>query len=383
VLLSAAVFFVRTAWMMLGPLLVTLASAFDVSLAAVGQLAASIGITWGVTALLVGPVSDIYGRRAVGLTGLALMAAGMVGSALSWNYGGLLAFRLLTGAGAAMIPSNSVAMIADQFPPEKRGTPISILVSASFFALVVSVPLVAFLADVGGWRLPFYVVGALLVLLLALQWFWLPSQPAAKASFGFGRHFREVVGCEGLWYLLAANMFYQIAALGVFTYLVALLIGTYGLSQRETVLPLAIVGLGAMTGSLLGGRVASRARRIKWSVLALVLGGIGVCVAFAVSPSPWITIGLCGASALLLTIFEPVTWALTAELAGESRATANGFLATSNQFGIVGGASVGGLVLAVGGFGFVGIFCLAAAILAAALVTRVQIRRPKSGAEPQ
>jgi len=48
----------------------------------------------------------------------------------------------------------------------------------------------------------------------------------------------------------------------------------------------------------------------------------------------------------LLTVFEPVTWALMAELAGESRATANGMLETSNQLGATIGASVGGLVLA-------------------------------------
>jgi predicted MFS family arabinose efflux permease len=64
----------------------------------------------------------------------------------------------------------------------------------------------------------------------------------------------------------------------------------------------------------------------------------------------------CCAGALLLTIFEPVTWVLTAELAGESRATANGLLATSNQLGFIGGASVGGLVHPVGGYPLVGFF---------------------------
>ena len=86
--------------------------------------------------------------------------------------------------------------------------------------------------------------------------------------------------------------------------------------------------------------MAGRAQRLTWVVLALLLGGGFVSVALTVSPSPWIAILLC--SALLLTIFEPVTWALTAELAGESRATANGLLATSNQLGIIGGASAGG-----------------------------------------
>jgi len=119
-----------------------------------------------------------------------------------------------------------------------------------------------------------------------------------------------------------------------------------------------------MLGSLLGGYVASRPQRLTWSALALLLGGVSVCVALTVALSPWIAILLCGAGALLLTIFEPVTWALTAEFAGESRATANGVLATSNQLGIIGGASVGGLVLALGGFPFVGLLCLGAAVVA-------------------
>ena len=58
----------------------------------------------------------------------------------------------------------------------------------------------------------------------------------------------------------------------------------------------------------------------------------------------------------------------TRPFAGASRATANGLLATSNQLGALGGASVGGLVLALGGFGLVGVFCLAAATAAAAVV---------------
>ena len=40
--------------------------------------------------------------------------------------------------------------------------------------------------------------------------------------------------------------------------------------------------------------------------------------------SPWPTVLLAGVGAALLTVFEPVTLALMAELAGETRATANG-----------------------------------------------------------
>jgi len=379
IMLSAALFLVRTVAMMMGPLLVVLAEAFNTSISATGQLAAAIGLSWGITAPLVGPVSDVYGRRRVALAGVALMAVGILGSALAWNYGALLTCRLVTGVGAAMIPPNSMATIADHFPPAKRGKPISILVCVSFFGLAIGTPLVAFLAEVGGWRLPFYVTGAFLVAVWGLQLYWFPQQQRTTSEFSFVAHFKGASRSASLWYVLVANFFYQTAALGIFVYLVAFLVRTYGMKQGDTALPLAVVGMGAMLGSLLGGYVAGRSQRLTWVALALVLGGVSVSVALTVSLSPWVAIFLCCASALLLTIFEPVTWALTAEYAGESRATANGLLASSNQLGIISGASVGGLVLAFGGFALVGLFCLGAATAAALVVIGLKIRSAEGG----
>jgi predicted MFS family arabinose efflux permease len=94
---------------------------------------------------------------------------------------------------------------------------------------------------------------------------------------------------------------------------------------------------------------------------------------------------LGGTSALLLTSFEPVPWALTAELAGESRATANGLLASSNQLGAAAGASLGGIVLALAGFPSVGFFCLGTAAAAAIVIgllgrTLLKVRVQVAGA---
>ena len=74
--------------------------------AATGQLAAVIGVPYGITAPLLGPVSDLFGRRGVGLARLVLMGVGILGSALAWNCWMLLTCRLITGVGAAMIPPN-------------------------------------------------------------------------------------------------------------------------------------------------------------------------------------------------------------------------------------------------------------------------------------
>ena len=379
VLLAAAVFLVRAAALMLGPLLVALAGAFGTSVAAAGQLAAAINLSWAITALFVGPVSDTYGRRRVGLTGLLVMAASILGSTLAWNYWALLGCRLVTGIGAAMIPPNSMAIIADHFPPAERGRPISLVISASLLGPVVAVPLVALLADLGGWRTPFTVIGTLCVLLWILQWLWLPRRPPATAQrIAFLSRFADLGRRAGIWHLLAANALYQTAAFALFTYLAAFLIRTHGMRERATALPLAVALLGALLGSLLGGTVAGRPWRIGGVAIALLTGGILAGLAFIVAPSPWLTLLLATAAAVLLTVFEPLTWALMAELAGDSRATANGMLAASNQLGALTGASAGGVVLAVGGFSLVGSLCLAAAVTAA-IVIRAKMRGMGAG----
>jgi predicted MFS family arabinose efflux permease len=140
-----------------------------------------------------------------------VMAVATLGSLLVWNYWGLLVCRLLAGVGAAMIPPNSVAAIADRFAPAERGRPISVL---SFVALVIATPVVAVLGEMGGWRLPFIVVGVSIIGVWALQWYWLPEHPPGGRRFGFIAHFKEVGRNKGLWLVLLANFFIKLRPWG-------------------------------------------------------------------------------------------------------------------------------------------------------------------------
>ena len=93
--------------LMLGPLLVALADDLGTSIAIEAQLAAATFTTWGIAAPLVGLISDTYGRRSVLLIRVFLMAPGVPGSGAAWSYGTLLALRLITGIGPAMLPRPS------------------------------------------------------------------------------------------------------------------------------------------------------------------------------------------------------------------------------------------------------------------------------------
>ena len=82
-----------------------------------------------------------------------------------------------------------------------------------------------------------------------------------------------------------------------------------------------------------------------------------------------------------LPLSWPVTAVLLTELAGQSRATATGLFAVSNQLGAVGGASLGGVMLSLGSFPLVGLFCLATAATAA-VVIHSKVQKAVEGHRP-
>ena len=85
-----------------------------------------------------------------------------------------------------------------------------------------------------------------------------------------------------------------------------------------------------------------------------------------VSPSASVALA-CGVASLarISTVVAPL---LILERVSGARTTATGLFAVSNQLGAFGGTSLGGLMLALGGFPLVGLFCLSVAIIAAAAI---------------
>jgi len=370
-LLSAAVFLTLVSVLMLGPLLVALAHEFQTSVAMVGQFVAATAMTWGLTALLAGPVSDVYGQRRMLLIGLLLMAGGMLGSVLAWNYSALLACRLLTGVGAAMVPPNCLAILVEVFPLAERGKAMGWLFSATGVGAAFGVPLVAVLLAAGGWRLPFYVMGTAALAVWSFGWVWLPWGPQPPGQpVAFWAHYREVGAHETVWYVLAANALQRLVFFGMFAYLAAHLIQSYDLPAGDTALPLVIAGSGAIVGGWLGGRVADHRQRLAWYALSCVGSGVLAALAFTTRVSPWATAVLaCGAAALAGPSLT-VTPALLLEVAGNSRTTATGLFAVSNQVGAFGGPALGGVLLTLGGFPLVGLCCLGVSVLAAVVIRR-------------
>jgi predicted MFS family arabinose efflux permease len=271
--------------------------------------------------------------------------------------------------GAAVIGPNSIATVVDIFPPDRRGKSLGWLLSSLGLGTAFGTPTVALLTVAGGWRFPFYVLGSLLLILLGILWMWFPRSHAQPGhALSLVSHFRGVGAKAVFWYLLMANCLMNMVFIGVSVYLAVYLMQMYHMNAGEIAFPLMLAGLGVMAGSIIGGRVASHEHRLALISISFLICALVALLVFTTHISPWITVGLSFVTICLLLISSPVTALLFTEWAGESRATALGMFTVSNQLGIVGGASFGDLMLSLGSFPLVGMFCSASAVTAAALV---------------
>ncbi|MFJ7073198.1 MFS transporter [Streptomyces sp. NPDC098781] len=157
---------------------------FSVLNVALPVLGADLGMSqsalqWAVTAfalpsggflLLFGRIGDLYGRRRLFLTGLALFAAASVLATFAWDPASFLAGRALQGLGAAVIVPTGMSLLTTTFaegPARDRALGISgTLMSLGFTIGVVAGGV---LTDALGWRstMGLLAVFALVVLPLA------------------------------------------------------------------------------------------------------------------------------------------------------------------------------------------------------------------------
>ncbi len=125
----------------------------------------------GSLLVLGGRLGDILGRRAVLVTGLGIFGLAAVLCAVASSAGMLIAFRILQGAGAALIFPMTVAVLTSTFPPERRGQAIGRTYGLAAVGTAAG-PFVGGLLTAGpGWRwifwtlIPFVIVAAVVVLL--------------------------------------------------------------------------------------------------------------------------------------------------------------------------------------------------------------------------
>jgi len=105
----------------IAPLLPRIGEELNVASSLLGWLVTSYAVFLSIFALIIGPISDKFGRRLVLLLGCGSMAVALALHAVADSFGTLLVVRALAGAAGGMLSGAAVSYVGDFFPYNRRG----------------------------------------------------------------------------------------------------------------------------------------------------------------------------------------------------------------------------------------------------------------------
>lgn len=233
---------------------------------------------------------------------------------------------------------------ATMAPPKRRGQAIGFVLLGLTLAILAGAPLATWIGQLYGWRMAYLCVSACALLAAGLIHVWVPelhADPDARPMRELGALARPQV-----WFTLA------IAGIGfggmfcVFSYIKPTLVHVTGLDVAYVPAMMALFGLGAVVGNLIGARLADRAlnKTIGGALLyaTLLLACFGTLMAYL--PTAAVGIFLLGGVGAM----TPAMQLRLMHVAGDAQTLAAALNHSAFNFANAMGAWLGGSLVAAG-----------------------------------
>ncbi|ARQ72394.1 Cmx/CmrA family chloramphenicol efflux MFS transporter [Streptomyces marincola] len=366
-ILGAAVFALGTSEFMLSGLLPEVADDLDVSIPSAGLLISAFAIGMVVGAPVLAAATQRLPRRTTLVGLLAVFTAGHVVGALAPGYGVLFVCRVVSAVACAGFWAVGAAVAISLVPPQARARTMAVMLGGLSIANIAGVPGGAALGQSLGWRSAFWAVALMSAVALVGLLLFVPRtspqdiaahRPALRTEL---RVYRD----PQVWLAMTTTALFAAGTFCFFSYLAPLLTDVAGLDEGWVPAVLVLYGIGALIGTVVGGRLADT------HMFGTLYAGLGSAIVVLVlialtaeyAPAVIVLSGLFGLGAFLCSpglnarIFEVAAGAPT--LAG---ATTTSSFNTGNTIG----PWAGGLVIG-GGLGYAWTAWLGALLVVAAL----------------
>src|SRR6266516_5445026 len=121
-----------------------------------------------VLVITAGRLGDLIGPRIMFSSGIAVFTAASAACGLAPSPGWLIGFRAAQGLGAAMLMPQTLTIITNTFPPERRGAAFGIWGAVAGVATIAGPTLGGLLVTAFDWRWIFFInvpIGALVIVM--------------------------------------------------------------------------------------------------------------------------------------------------------------------------------------------------------------------------
>ncbi|MYR80514.1 Cmx/CmrA family chloramphenicol efflux MFS transporter [Streptomyces sp. SID5466] len=376
-ILGLSVFALGTSEFMLSGLLPPIADDMNVSIPQAGLLISAFAIGMVVGAPLLAVATLRLPRRTTLIALISVFGLGQIAGALAPTYEILFASRVVSALACAGFWAVGAAVAIAMVPVNQRARAMAVMIGGLSVANVLGVPLGAFLGEHLGWRSAFWAVGAASAVALVGVVTRIPHIPLPEKKPELKREL-TIYRDRQVWLAIVIT---ALAAGGVFcafSYLAPLLTDVAGLGSGWVPWILGLFGVGALIGTMIGGRVADA------HLFGVLLSGITASTVFLVALALFASsqVAVVALSFLLgLSAFftAPALNARMFNVAGAAPTLAGATTTAAFNLGNTSGPWLGGTVIDLD-FGFASTAWAGAAMTALALAAvGVALRLQRGG----
>lgn len=299
-------------------------------------------IFYSIVGIPIARLAERWDRGKIITISLFFWSLMTVASGLVVSFAALVMTRIGVGVGQAGVGPASHALIAERFEPERRATALAIFTLGGTLGIFLALGLGGWLGKTLGWQMTFVAVG-LPGMLLAPLMLWLLRDTRVSAPFAFDL-FKAAPGASGLTESVAlfwqskvwrfgaiAVMFTHLATYGIGNWLPSMLQRSYGMTQTDAGLLLAVaIGLGGAVGSIAGGVLTDRMVKRRGPAWLAWTVGIAFVGASLIAPFIFMTTNEVLLVSLLLPYFALMLSSAGVQFAIGQTAVSSNLHATSS-----------------------------------------------------
>ena len=334
-----------TEFVMMG-LLPDVADDLHISIPAAGHLVSAYALGVVIGAPLLAAVTARMSRRTVLIALMALFVAGNALSAFAPGNDALLAARFLSGLPHGAFFGVGAVVATNMVAPERKARSVSLMFLGLTVANIAGVPAATLMGQHMGWRATFLGVSAIGLAAIASLALLIPHDRAAAPTTGL-RGELAALRSVPVWLALGTTVAGFGALFAAYSYITPMLTDAAGFAETNVTLLLALFGVGATAGNLLGGRLADHSLRGT-----LFSGLASLAVVLLLFPVLMRAEWSAALSVALLGMAAFVTGSPLQLMVMEKAAAGPSLASSANQAAFnlanAGGAWIGGLALAAG-----------------------------------
>ena len=328
---------------------------------------------------------DVFDRRTALIFIYSGFAIGTIICGFAPSYPFLLAVRFITGLFGGVIGAMALSIVSDVFPFERRGRAIGYIMAGFSAAAALGVPIGLFLADKFSWRMPFWTVGGMGLILLTLIVFKFPSLRSHLETIEKKRSFRNVFGTVFLdrnqSIALIAGMVLILGHFLPIPFIAPYMARNVGFSQGDITLIYLIGGSLTVFTSPMFGKITDRFGVIPVFITVMTASFVPVIWITNMSLSA-VWVGLIATSLFFVTgtgrMIPPQTL-ITAAASPRTRGSFMSIKSALQQLGIAMASAISGFIVVFDGgqsllnYNIVGYLSIAVCLVAIFLIPRIKI----------